>query len=343
MGGSVSGQGTLRQPLPRGASVGRYVLLDPLGGGAVGLVYAAHDPQLDRKVAIKLMQPEARSRCDVGEIRARMLREAKAIARVTHRNVVAVHDAGLTADGTVFIVMEFIEGQTVKKWRSDRMRAWREVHEVFVQAANGLLATHCAGLLHRDFKPENVLIGRDGRVSLVDFGLARSASLSTTLADSFEWAEISTVDRTLTRSGTLIGTPAYMSPEQILRRPADERSDQFSFCLALYETLYGERPFAGDTLRELSRAMLQGSIRAAPRSSWVPAWLREAVLRGLHGEPGRRYPSMKALLEALTPAAQLTRFAAKGARGERLAGRRRTAGTIDAPAPAPCSSLERPR
>jgi len=286
------------EALDRGATVGRYVVLDRIGSGGMGVVYAAYDPELDRRVAIKLLRPD-RFSSEGG--RLRLLREAQALARLTHPNVVAVYDAG-TFGERVFVAMELVEGETLREWLKAGPRSWREVLDRFLPAGRGLAAAHAAGLVHRDFKPENVLLGRDGRVRVVDFGLAKA------LADAAEEpaaAGVAAEDSggalvtPLTEWGVALGTPAYMAPEQLRGTAADARSDQFSFCVALYEALYGERPFAGDGRGEIGEAVLRGEVKEAPAGTKVPGWLRAVVLRGLKVGPEERYPAMDDLLRDL--------------------------------------------
>jgi tetratricopeptide (TPR) repeat protein/predicted Ser/Thr protein kinase len=282
--------------LERGSCLGRYVVLERLGAGGMGVVYAAYDPELDRKIALKLVRnPDARSG-DTGP--TRLQREAQAMAKLSHHNVIAVHDVGVV-DGRVFIAMEFVDGQTLSSWLGQR-RSWTAVLDVFTSAGAGLLAAHEAGIVHRDFKPDNVLLGHDGRVRVMDFGLARAddehpgASSSEALPDADD-----SIGSTLTAAGTIMGTPAYMAPEQHQGLRADARSDQFSFCVALYEALYGKRPFAGDNLHALMLAVSNGEIEPAPKQSQVPAWLRAIVLRGLATDPSSRFSSMRELLAAI--------------------------------------------
>jgi len=151
---------------------GRYTLLGTLGQGGMGLVLAAYDARLDRRVALKLLRSRRGSRSEKTE-EARLLREAQAMARLNHPNVVAVYDAGTLENGSVFIAMEYVQGQTLSRWRQQQERSWREVLGVYLAAGQGLPAAHAAGLVHRDFKPDNVLVGEDGRVKVTDFGLAR--------------------------------------------------------------------------------------------------------------------------------------------------------------------------
>jgi eukaryotic-like serine/threonine-protein kinase len=273
----------------------RYVLLERIGQGRFATVWAAYDPQLDRRVAIKLFHEQIGDEPSaVAERQARQLAEAQALARLSHPNVVAVHDVqtfDLRGQGQdvagVFIVMEFLAGESLRDWM-DRRRGgeaaqdWREVVAVFLEAGRGLAAAHERGLVHRDFKPSNVMFGADGRVRVLDFGLAR--------ADDRE------------RGGgrpRIVGTPAYMAPEQHLGHDVDARGDQFGFCAALYEALYQRRPFPGRDRMTLAKAKLDGKVNAPPRATSVPAWVHAIVLRGLAVEPGDRFPNMTALLDEL--------------------------------------------
>jgi tetratricopeptide (TPR) repeat protein len=285
--------------LARGTLVDRYVILERIGGGGMGVVYAAYDPQLDRKLAIKLV----RYGSDSDEDRNRLLREAQAMARVSHPNVLAVHDAG-TFEDQVFVAVELVDGLNLRNWMQAAQRPWREVVQVFLQAGRGLAAAHRAGIVHRDFKPENVVVDGDGRARVLDFGLAHALGLDTktdpgAAPTPTPTSEPNMLDTPLTRTGALLGTPAYMAPEQILARTTDERTDLFSFCVALYEGLYGQRPFAGDRIEALNVNVLSGRVREAPKDSPVPARVRALVLRGLQVEPAQRPPSMDALLSEL--------------------------------------------
>jgi len=287
--------------LRRGDGVGRFVVLEHLGTGGMGVVYSAYDPQLDRRVALKLLRPDRAREPEAA--RASLLREAKAMARLSHPNVVAVHEA-YTANGQVVIAMELVEGTTVKGWLAERPRSLREVLGVFLQAGRGLAAAHAEGLVHRDFKPDNVLIGRDGRARVSDFGLARAYEGEAASAEGAVEAPAAPTEA-LTATGFAAGTPAYMAPEQHLGRRADARSDQFSFAVALYEALYGERPFSpraeGELTPSASLALeaIAGRVREAPRKSPVPPWVRKVVRRGLEPDPARRFESMEAMLTAL--------------------------------------------
>lgn len=281
--------------LGRGDVLGRYTIVDTLGEGGMGVVYGAYDPDLDRKVALKLLRvAEGGSASD--SARARLLREARATAKLSHANVIRVYEVG-TVGETDFMAMEFIDGTTLAAWL-EAEHTWDEVVRIFAQAGRGLAAAHHAGLIHRDFKPANVLLGSDGRVLVTDFGLARVNRDARPLATG--GAPASTADDpALTRTGTLLGTPAYMAPEQFAGGTIDERSDQFSFCVALYQGVYGERPFAGETLEDLQVAVTGGHFAPEPRTARVPSWLRKVLLRGLSTDPADRHPSMDALLVEL--------------------------------------------
>ena len=286
-----------------GTQIGRLVVLGPLGEGGTALVYVAYDRELDRKVALKFMRPSLLKSEKATAARTRLMREAQALARLNHPNVVAIHDVGTYGD-VVFIAEAFVDGWTVTDWLKEKPRSIREILDIFLQAGRALEAAHAAGLVHRDFKPDNVLVGRDGRAQVTDFGLARATddmapeepvqTVGSTMVDSS-----GVLASPLTRTGMIMGTPAYMAPEQHLSQRADARTDQFNFCVSLYEILYGERPFSGTTVGELAREVTQGRVRPAPKDTKVPAWLRKVILRGLKPEPGDRYPSMTALLEAL--------------------------------------------
>lgn len=295
-------------PLTRGTTLGRYVILELLGMGGMGEVFAAYDPHLDRKVALKLLRGGALS---AEEGRARLLREAQAMAKLQHPNVITVHDVGVL-DDRVFIAMEFVEGETLSDWlRGDR--AWPDVVNVFRQAGDGLAAAHRAGLVHRDFKPDNVLLDHDGRPRVLDFGLARQATntpapLPRTLSGEVPEtiADAPGLGAQLTRDGAVMGTPGYMAPEQIAGLPTDARSDQFSFCVALYEGLYGKRPFGGASLKQHAQEIASGRLPPPPSNTQVPSWVYDVLKRGLAHQPDARWPSMDALLVALRPRGRRT-------------------------------------
>ena len=290
--------------------VGRFRIAERLGEGGMGVVYAAHDEELGRPVAIKLLHAGV----DAGEGRPRLLREAQALARLSHPNVVQLFEVG-EHQGRLFVAMEQVRGQTLHAWmhRAGQPRPWREVLAVFMAAGRGLAAAHAVGLVHRDFKPSNVMVGDDGGVRVLDFGLARAGlqAAEVEVPVSAEAASLSLLATPMTQTGGLVGTPAYMAPEQFHGRSSDPRGDQFSFCVALFEALYGMRPFAGATLAELLAAIDRGAIARPPSGTRVPGWLYAALARGLARDPGRRWPDMAALLGELGRDRQ--------ARGRRLA------------------------
>jgi len=274
--------------------IGRFTILSRLGEGAMGIVYAAYDDQLDRKVAVKVLRADTAS--SEASARDRMLREAQAMARVSHPNIVTVHEVG-THDDEVWIAMEFVRGATVSEWLAAAPRSWREIVGVFLQAGRGLEAAHAAGVIHRDFKPANTLVTAAGVVKVLDFGLARSIR-GTTLErirppdDAMD----ASFDIHLTYPGTVIGTPAYMSPEQHLGEPATRRSDQFGFCVSLWEALYGEPPFDRSSLSALKLAVTDGALREPPPGARVPACFLHILRRGLALDPMHRFGSMTELL-----------------------------------------------
>jgi hypothetical protein len=267
----------------------------------MGVVYEAHDPELERRVAIKVLRPSNVGTLHGHEARARLRREAQAMARLSHPNVAPVYEVGET-DDHIFIVMELVPGGTLRTWLRDSQRTQSEILGVFAQAGRGLEAAHLAGLVHRDFKPENVLIGRDGRARVVDFGLVTPADAADG-PTATEPETPSTLAVALTRTGALVGTPAYMAPEQHDGQSTDARTDQFSFCVTLWEALWGERPFVAATYRELVDAVCSGRRVAIPRTSAAGQRIGVVLARGLQPEAAARYPSIGALLDDLTTAA----------------------------------------
>lgn len=254
--------------------LGRFSLLERVGSGGMGMVYSAWDPQLDRKVAIKVV------RSDVAgpDAMSRLIDEARSLAKLRHPNVVTIYDVG-ESNGRVWLAMEFVSN-TVRQWLTGKPKA-REVLAVFEQAGRGLMAAHRAHLVHRDFKPSNVLLDDSGRAIVADFGLARSQEL---------------VDEGATGRA---GTPYFMSPEQFDGRAIDARSDQFSFCVCLYDSLFGEHPFEGDSALERQIAALEGRFRRPPRRREAPLGVLSVLARGLEHDPDRRFEDMEALLDAL--------------------------------------------
>ncbi len=329
--------------------IGRYLVLRKLGQGGMGVVYSAYDPELDRKVAIKLLRPHHEG--SAGQ--ARMRREAQAMAQVSHSHIVQVYEVGQDehlGHGGLFVAMEFVAGQPLSAWqtqqRSGRQHLpatdLRALLRLYVQAGHGLLAAHAAGLIHRDFKPDNVLVGDDGRVRVADFGLARSlggaashaasgaashaasgaashaasgaaavldpmpvasgvpGAMSNPADPSRASAASTNTGQRLTQVGAIMGTPGYMSPEQVRGQEATARSDQFSFCAALHEALYGQLPFCGDTFDDFVLAILANQRR--PRTGFpneVPVVVEQAIERGLSLDASERFASMADLLSQL--------------------------------------------
>ena len=297
---AASSKASFEASVAAGSTIGRYVVLYRLGTGAMGVVYAAFDPELDRKVALKLLKPIRRDR-EVAQ--KRLQREARALAKLVHPHVVSVHDVG-THDDRLFVAMEFVDGTTVADWMRECPRPWKEVLDVFVQAGRGLTAAHESGLVHRDVKPENMMLDRRGNVRVMDFGLARGGESDPSVARPDEEPEepsamADLLGPSLTRTGALTGTPAYMAPEQFTGDRVDARSDQFGFCVSLYEALYGHRPFIGNSVAELSRKASEGEVTEPLDTRGVPAWLHRAVTRGLAVEPDKRWPSMARLIDEL--------------------------------------------
>ncbi len=318
-----------RDQLAPGTRIARYTLIEAIGAGGIGIVYTAYDPDLDRRVALKLLRPSklAGRRATIQQRRARLLREAQALARLSHPNVVPIYEVG-TFGAQIYLVMEFIEGLTLGAWFRAHPRRWSEIVAIFTQAGRGLAAAHEAAIVHRDFKPDNVLVGSDGRVRVLDFGLAgpltasalESSSSGERLPieiesesdddDSHERGLLDTKP-IVTRDGQVLGTPAYMAPEQAAGGQVDARSDQFGFCIALYEALYGQRPFYGhyDDLRryvDLGKVKARGRL-PGKRASDMPGEIERILLRGLDLDPERRFPNMQTLLDELEVIAQPNR------------------------------------
>ncbi|HWB75561.1 MAG TPA: serine/threonine-protein kinase, partial [Nannocystaceae bacterium] len=299
----------IEEPHPAGSKVGRYLILERIGQGGMGVVYAAFDPELNRRVALKILHgsnsgPTRQS----GSARARLLREAQAIARVTHPNVVSVFDVG-TVDDSVFVAMEFVDGPTLTQWQADR-RDVAEVVGMYLQAARGLAAAHATGIVHRDFKPDNVLITSDAHARVLDFGLARtdpSVSGIDPMPDDDDDVPSSSVSldasdvlsSPLTMVGAVVGTPRFMAPEQHAGVSADARSDQFSFCVALYQALYRQDPYSASNLERLALAKQLGQIRRPPPDIRLPVHIAAALTRGLATDPADRWPDMATLIDAL--------------------------------------------
>jgi serine/threonine protein kinase len=370
--------------------IGRFEVTRPLGSGGMGIVYAAHDPVLDREVAVKLLRPERFRADQLAAAGERLHHEAQVTAKLAHPNVVTIFDVG-KHEGSVYIAMELVDGPSLYQWLASTARPWREVLTMFFHAGRGLAAAHGVGLVHRDFKPSNVLVGADRRPRVVDFGLAHFGAVPamplrpgepdllstasgadreigsesiTTLGEGRAWdaaasgvfeasrsgafevsrgrttdigttnpgetftggvlreridvtttssslSSVSMLDGSMggersitsgpdvTTTGLFVGTPAYMAPELFTGAGADARTDQFAFSVAVYEGIYGERPFAGKTAREVADNVLAGRVSPAPARSRVPGWLRAIVLRGLSIDPNERYASLNSQLAAI--------------------------------------------
>jgi serine/threonine protein kinase len=309
--------------------MGRYSILRRIGEGGMSVVYRAYDPELDRQVALKLLRP---GDPDDREGSARLVREARAMARISHPNVAQVYDAGI-AGHTVYVAMELIEGTSLEHWTDAMPRPWTEIVRMYLQAGRGLVAAHAAGLVHRDFKPDNVMVGTDGRPRVLDFGLARPAPVDAEdellLADDellvahHEYAALTgegedrleprrrepsstssssgefDLQFDVTRTGLVSGTPAYMAPEQHRGEPGGAAADQFAFCVAMWSALYRCQPFEGRSYFDLSEAILEGKRSPIPRGSHVPIWLQRLLERGLAVEPRDRHPSVQSLLASI--------------------------------------------
>ncbi|MEM6991923.1 MAG: serine/threonine-protein kinase, partial [Myxococcota bacterium] len=275
------------------------MIVSSVGIGGMGVVYAAYDPELDRKVALKLLRGDViRNR---NTARTRFVREAKAMARLTQPNVITVFDAGSDDDDDVFLAMEYVQGETLGSWVRRGQRPWQEVVDKFVKAGRGLAAAHDAMIIHRDFKPDNVLLDDTGRVLVTDFGLARAVDSGDDESADEGAANQAGAELTLTQTGAVLGTPAYMAPEQRLGLRPDARGDQFSFCVALYEALYGRRPFAGTSAQEIFSAIEAGELSAPLDAAKTPGRFRRILERGLKADPDERYASMHVLLAELEP------------------------------------------
>ena len=292
-----------RVDLARGTTIDRYLVLGLIGAGGMSRVYLAYDPELDRRVALKLLDPTQ----DRESLRSRLVREAKALGKLSHPNVVQVYDVGQYPGG-VFVAMELVDGVSFEVWcRQPPRPPWQDVLAAYLEAAQGLSAAHQAGLVHRDVKPSNLLRGQDGRVRVADFGLALGAEGSERSGPATqEPRPPAYLAATLTSTGARVGTPMYMAPEQHQSSRATAASDQYSFCVALYEGLYGVLPFPltsrgsfEELLGELAKAKSAGELAPRPSNSPVPSWVHQVLVRGLAVVPRARHPSMEALISAL--------------------------------------------
>lgn len=280
--------------LPR---IGRYVVLRELERGGMGVTYVAYDEPLRREVVLKLVRPDTQQGVAAQQ---RLQREAQALAALSHPNIVTVYEVGWH-QGHVFVAMELVQGPTLDAWQISTQRPWRDVVSLYRQAGDGLAAAHAAGLVHRDFKPANAIVGEDGRVRVLDFGIVRvgEAADRARLESSSGSYRPPDTDLRLTLTGDFLGTPAFASPEQLRGRETGPASDQFSFCISLYRALYGTRPFDGHNFEVLSANVLAGRLNKPPADAPVPAWVWPVVKRGLALNPADRWPSIETLLKAL--------------------------------------------
>jgi len=303
--------GTTRRAAPVALVPGQllddtYRIVRTLGSGGMGIVYLARDQKLGRDVAIKLHTTTEASPRGV----ERLMREASAIAQLSHVNVVTVYQVD-TYERRPFVAMEYVDGGTARTWLQET-HTWREIVALYVAAGRGLAAAHRAGLVHRDFKPDNVLVGTDGRVRVADFGLVQGAVPTDSGAgDSGADEPIEDADGRLTRSGAVMGTPAYMAPEQHRALEVGPAADQFAFCVSLWEALDGARPFAGATRATLLEAIDGGRVREPTPDRSIPRHVRRALTRGLAADPAARFPTLDALLQTLAwdPATRRRRLA----------------------------------
>lgn len=288
--------GSLPAALPHrrenASSIGRFLLLRKLGEGGMGEVYLGYDEKLDRKVAIKLLLASS----EPEESQKRTLREAQALARLSHPNVVAIYEVG-QVDGDVFVVMEHIDGVTLLDWQNDPARSVEEILQAYISAGRGLAAVHASGMIHRDFKPHNAMIDNQGRVRILDFGLAHARGSA--IAKSSEDVASNALTSQLTADGAIAGTPAYMSPEQFMGGDLDARSDQFSFCVALYEALYKQLPTGTNAQSNVKIPALAGTFVPPPERVDIPSQISGAIMRGLSQDSNQRFADMDELLMQL--------------------------------------------
>jgi len=270
--------------------IGRFTIVRELGSGGMGLLLVGRDEQLHREVAIKLLRVERGSTRD----RQRLEREAQALAQLSDPNVVPIFEVG-DHDGELYIAMELVVGDSLRTWARNSERSWQQIVAVYLQAARGLAAAHSRGLVHRDFKPENALVGDDGRVRVVDFGLVAEAGF---LAADESTATSATDDVLRTQTGEFLGTPRYMAPEQFVAGHVGPAADQFAWCVALFEALSKSRPFAGSSVTELATSVTSDSPRPLPAGRY-PRALGPVLERGLSRVASRRHPSMAELVSAI--------------------------------------------
>jgi serine/threonine protein kinase/Tfp pilus assembly protein PilF len=329
-----------RISLPRGAQVGRYEILEEIGAGGMGVVFLARDPELDRRVAVKLLRSDVADPVLARGARSRIIREAQAQARFSHPHVVTVFDVG-SFDGRLFMAMEYVPGQNLLEWIEEGSPSTAQILEALRQAGEGLAAAHAQELVHRDVKPQNIIVGEDGRVRVIDFGLAMAAGQPGESTPGTLQSQDHEESR-LTMTGMVLGTPAYMAPEQQRGQVVDARSDQFSFCVAAVEVLYGLRPFSSTSPRRRLREIRERRLLDVPPPPTLPPRVHRALLRGLEPAPEDRWPSMSALLQAVAPTHGRGRVGwwALGASGVATVGL--VAWSALAAQPDPCASASEP-
>jgi serine/threonine protein kinase len=267
----------LRSTSPVPCRIGRYRIEGVLGSGGTATVYLARDPALERSVALKVLRTDG-----AAHTADRLVREGRALARISHPNVIHVYEVGREED-LVYVAMERVEGVTLAAWL-EQPHSQREILDAFAAAGRGLAAAHAAGVVHRDFKPDNVMLGGDGRVHVLDFGLAR-------------WIDDDTASCRVGGATTIAGTPAYMSPEQWLGEHVTMQSDQFSFCVSLWNALAGTHPFDISSRDGLTQAVVAGRLARRPRT--IPRHLHAVLRRGLSRRACDRYPSLDAVVGAI--------------------------------------------
>jgi serine/threonine protein kinase len=292
---------TGRFKLAPGARVGGYVIESHCGAGGMGTVYRARDPLLGRPVAIKLVNAERSGAGRCGVLCSLLVREAQTLAKLSHPSLVAVHGIG-EHEGCVYVAMEYVDGTTLSTWV--RGKRWTDRFAALAAAARGLAAAHAAHVVHRDFKPDNVMVTKRGDVKVMDFGLARGVRDFQDVAPVGACAACAPAEQVAEVEDlrAAVGTPPYMAPELFEGVAADARSDQYAFAVSCWEVAYGVWPFRGETPGELYFAKKQGEpAGASPRE--VPAAVEALLRRALLPAPSRRYPSLSDLIERLEVAA----------------------------------------
>ncbi len=295
-----------QEQLQAGDRVSRFLILERIGQGGMGVVYQAYDPELDRRVALKLLPVGHEDSVDFEHNRQRLLREAKALAQLAHPNVVPAFDLG-TFGENVFVAMEMVAGKTLREWiKTEQPTVWEKV-DALLAAGRGIAAAHKVGLIHRDIKPDNIIVGDDGRARVLDFGLARTALIEQdsdgsdfeSNSDAMEGNRQNSLGAAITRDSRILGTPGYLAPEQYRGQGADELADQYSFSVTMYEALFGQKPIEETHAMKLRTMVCAGRFDPLPPSARVPAHYRRIVFRGLSLAKDKRYPSMTELLAEL--------------------------------------------